>query len=186
MTALTALWLPILLSAVFVFIASSIIHMATPWHAGDYRRVPNEDAVAASLRAHAVPPGDYMMPRPASMKEMSSPEFIEKRRQGPVMVFTMMPSGTMSMTSNLVQWFVYLLAVGLFTAYVAGLALGRGAEYMPVFRLVGATAFMGYALALAQMSVWYRRNWGTTLRSMVDGLVYALITAGVFGWLWPS
>jgi hypothetical protein len=186
MTELSSLLLPILLSAVFVFIASSIIHMATPWHAGDYRRVPNEDAVAASLRAHAVPPGDYMMPRPASMKEMSSPEFIEKRRQGPVMVFTMMPSGTMSMTSNLVQWFVYLLAVGLFTAYVAGLALGRGAEYMPVFRLVGATAFMGYALALAQMSVWYRRNWGTTLRSMVDGLVYALITAGVFGWLWPT
>ena len=186
MTELSSLLLPILLSAVFVFIASSIIHMATPWHAGDYRRVPNEDAVAASLRAHAVPPGDYMMPRPSSMKEMSSPEFLEKRRQGPVMVFTMMPSGEMSMTSNLVQWFVYLLAVGLFTAYVAGLALARGTEYMPVFRLVGATAFMGYALALAQMSVWYRRNWGTTLRSMVDGLVYALITAGTFGWLWPA
>jgi hypothetical protein len=186
MTELTSLLLPILLSAVFVFIASSIIHMATPWHAGDYRRVPNEDAVAASLRAHAVPPGDYMMPRPASMKEMSSPEFIEKRRQGPVMLFTMMPNGEMSMGSSLGQWFVYLLAVGLFTAYVAGLALGRGAEYMPVFRVAGATAFMGYALALAQFSIWYKRNWGTTLRSMADGLLYALITAGTFGWLWPS
>ena len=124
MTELSSLLLPILLSAVFVFIASSIIHMATPWHAGDYKRVPNEDAVAASLRAHAVPAGDYMMPRPSSMKEMGSPEFLEKRRQGPVMIFTMMPSGEMSMTSNLVQWFVYLLVVGLFTAYVTGLALG--------------------------------------------------------------
>lgn len=186
MTELSALLLPILLSAVFVFIASSIIHMATPWHSGDYQRVPNEDAVAAALRPHAIPPGDYMMPRPASMKDMGSPEFIEKHRQGPVMMFTAMPPGQMSMTSNLIQWFIYLLVVGLFAAYVGGLALPPGSEYMRVFRLVGAAAFMGYALALAQASIWYRRNWGTTMRSTVDGLVYALITAGTFGWLWPS
>lgn len=186
MTELSALLLPILLSAVFVFIASSIIHMATPWHSGDYQRVPNEDAVAGSLRPHAIPPGDYMMPRPSSMKDMGSPEFIEKRRQGPVMVFTVMPGGEVSMTGNLIQWFIFLLVVGLFAAYVAGLALPPGSEYMRVFRFVGATAFMGYALALAQMSIWYRRSWGTTMRSTVDGLIYALITAGTFGWLWPS
>lgn len=186
MVPVLSLLIPIVVAAVFVFIASSIIHMATPWHAGDYKRVPNEDAVAASLRAHAVPAGDYMMPRPSSMKEMGSPEFLEKRRQGPVMIFTMMPSGEMSMTSNLVQWFVYLLVVGLFTAYVTGLALGPGAEYMRVFRVAGAVAFMGYGLALAQFSIWYRRNWGTTLRSVADALLYGLITAGTFGWLWPS
>jgi len=186
MTDLSALLLPILLSAVFVFIASSVIHMATPWHSADFGRVPNEDAVAASLRAHAIPPGDYMMPRPASMKDMGTPEFIEKRRQGPVMVFTMMPSGEVGMGGALARWFVYLLVVGLFVAYIAGLALPPGSEYMRVFRLVGATAFAGHALALWPMSIWYRRNLGTTFRSTVDGLVYALITGGTFGWLWPA
>ena len=39
MEFLSALWLPILLSAVFVFIVSSIIHMATPLHKGDFNRI---------------------------------------------------------------------------------------------------------------------------------------------------
>jgi hypothetical protein len=186
MTELSALLIPILLSAVFVFIASSIIHMATPWHSPDYPGLPNEDAAIAALRPLAVPPGDYMLPRPASMKAMSSPEFLEKRSQGPVMVLTVMPNGPMSMGKTLGLWFVYLLVVGLFAAYVAGLTLPPGTEYMRVFRIVGTTAFIGYALALWQISIWYRRSLGTTARSTVDGLVYALITAGTFGWLWPA
>jgi len=31
MTGLHSLWLPILLSAVIVFVVSSVIHMALPW-----------------------------------------------------------------------------------------------------------------------------------------------------------
>ena len=57
---------------------------------------------------------------------------------------------------------------------------------MSVFRFVGTTAFAGYSLALLQSTIWWRRNWGMTLRSMFDGLIYALLTAGVFGWLWPK
>jgi hypothetical protein len=186
MTELSALWLPILLSAVFVFIASAVIHMATPWHSADYRGLPNEDAAIAALRPLAIPPGDYMVPYCSSMKDMRSPEFLEKRRLGPVMVLTVMRAGVAGMGRELALWFVYLVVVGLFAAYVTALALPPGSEYMRVFRFVGATAFMGYALALWQMSIWYRRNLGTTVRSTVDGLLYALITAGTFGWLWPS
>jgi hypothetical protein len=54
-----------------------------------------------------------------------------------------------------------------------------------VFRFVGVTAFIGYTVALRQMSIWYRRAWSTTLKATVDGLIYALLTAGTFGWLWP-
>jgi len=75
--------------------------------------------------------------------------------------------------------------VGFFAAYVASAALPPGTAYPRVFQLVGTTAFVGYALALWQMSIWYRRSWGTTIRSTIDGLAYALLTAGVFGWLWP-
>lgn len=185
MTGLSALWLPVLLSAVFVFIVSSVIHMATPWHKGDYPKVPREDDVMNALRPFNLPPGDYMVPRAGSNKEMRSPEFTEKLKKGPVLMMTVFPSGPFNMTKSLVLWFVYALAVGGLAAYVAGRALPLGSEYLPVFRFVGATAFIGYSVALWQFSIWYNRPWGTTIRATVDGLLYALITAGTFGWLWP-
>ncbi len=185
MTGVSSLWMPILLSAVLVFVVSSIIHMMTPWHKGDYPKVPDEDRVMDALRPFAIPPGDYMMPRPKSMEDMRSPEFLEKRKKGPVMMFTVYPSGTFSMTSNLVNWFLYSVVVSVFAAYVTSRAVPVGAPYLQVFRFVGTTAFMGYALALWQMWIWYRRALGTTIRSTVDGLLYALLTAGTFGWLWP-
>jgi hypothetical protein len=89
------------------------------------------------------------------------------------------------MGKNLVLWFVYCAVVGLFAAYIAGRALAFGAPYPRVFQLVGTTTFIGYTLALWQMSIWYRRAWSTTIKATVDGLIYALLTAGTFGWLWP-
>src|SRR5437879_12293957 len=103
MTPLVSLWLPSLLSAVGVFVVSSVIHMFTPWHKSDYRKVPNEDRVMDTLRPLAIPPGDYMMPRPESTQEMRSPAFVEKFKKGAVMMFTIMPGGSMAMGKNLGQ-----------------------------------------------------------------------------------
>lgn len=186
MTGLTALWLPIVVSAVFVYLASSIIHMVLPWHKGDYPRMPGEEKFRAAVGPMNIPPGDYIVPRCDSMAEMKSPEFLAKMKEGPVMVMTVMPNGQPSMARNLSQWFVYLLVVGVFAGYVAGRALPPGSEYLHVFRFAGATAFCAYSLALAQMSIWYQRGWRITLLSMFDGLIYALLTAGTFGWLWPK
>jgi hypothetical protein len=186
MTPLLALWLPILLSAVIVFVVSSIIHMASPWHKSDYPKIPNEDRVRDALRPLAIPPGDYMIPRPSDRTEMASAQFAEKLKQGPNLIMTVLPTGLWTMGRNLIMWFVYAVVVGAFAACVASQALPPGTEYMRVFRLVGVTAFIGYALALWQMSIWYRRAWSTTIKATVDGLIYALLTAGTFGWLWPS
>jgi hypothetical protein len=185
MTSLLALWLPIVASAVIVFIASSIIHMGPFWHRGDYPKVPNEDRLRDAVRAVSIPPGEYMVPRAASSKDMQAPEFQEKLKQGPVLVMTVLPNGMMSMTSNLVQWFLYCVVVSFFAAYVASRALPGGTEYLRVFQLIGATAFVGYTLALYQMSIWYKRSWSLTVKATVDGLIYSLLTAGTFGWLWP-
>ena len=184
MTALSALWLPILVSAVLVFIASSLIHMASPWHKGDFPRLSNEDQVLDALRPMSLPLGDYMMPRPSSRQDMASTAFQEKFRRGPVVMMTVLPT-EMSMGRNLAMWFAYCVVVGVFAAYIAGRALAPGTAYLQVFRFAGATAFIGYTLALWQMSIWYRRAWTTTIKATVDGLIYALLTAGVFGWLWP-
>ena len=185
MVGILELWLPILLSGVIVFVASSIIHMASPWHKTDYPRVPNEDQLRNALRPLAIPPGDYMIPRAESSAEMRSPEFAEKVKQGPNMIVTFLPNGPWSMKNNLIQWFLYTLVVSALAAYVAGRALPAGSAYLAVFRFVGVTAFIGYSVALWQMSIWYRRSWSTTAKGTVDGLIYALLTAGTFGWLWP-
>jgi hypothetical protein len=183
--ALSDLWLAVLLSAVLVFVASALIHMALPWHKNEYPAVPDEARARAAIGPLAIPPGDYMLPRCASQKEMNTPEFKEKLKQGPVMVLTVLPNGEWGMGRYLGQWFVYCLVVSLFTAYLAARVLPATAPYMAVFQIVAVTAFMGYSLALWQMSIWWRRAWSTTLKATVDGAVYALVTAGVFGWLWP-
>lgn len=186
MTTIAALWLPILLSAVIVFIASSIIHMAPLWHRSECPKVPDEDRVLDALRPFAIPPGDYMLPRAADMAAMKSPEFAEKLRRGPVMLLTVLPNAPFSMGKSLTQWFIYVVIVGIFAAYVAGRTLAPGTEYLTVFRVTSVTAFIGYAAALWQMSIWYHRSWSTTLKATLDGLIYALLTGGAFGWLWPA
>ena len=185
MTGLTALWLPILLSAVLVFFASSIVHMASPWHKNDYPRLPDEDAFRNALGSLNLPAGDYMVPRAYARGDLQSPEFLAKLEQGPNVIMTVMPKGGMKMSTSLIQWFIYLLAVSIVAAYVAGRALPPGSEYLEVFRFVGTTAFVAYSFALFQMSIWYRRSWGITIKSAIDGLLYALLTAGMMGWLWP-
>ncbi len=163
MTGITALWLPILLSAIAVFVASSLIHMVSPWHKGDYPKVPDEEAVRSALGPLAIPPGDYMVPRPVGRAEMRSPEFLDKVRAGPNLILTVLPNGP----------------------YIAGRALSPDPEGAGIVRFVGATAFIGYSAALWQMSIWYRRAWSTTVKATVDGLIYALITAAIFCFLWP-
>jgi hypothetical protein len=183
MVSLTSLLIPILLSAFFVWIASSIIHMLLGYHNSDFGPVPDEEGARAALR---YPPGDYVVPYSGSMEAMKKPEFAEKMKAGPVVFMTVLPNNRNFMGSALVLWFIYCAVVSLFAAYIAGRALAPGADYLDVFRFAGATAFAGYVLALWQNTIWYRRSATTNLKNTFDGLVYALITAGTFGWLWPS
>lgn len=185
MVALSALWLPILLASVLVFLASWAIHMLPLWHKTDYPRFASEDRVLDALRPIGVPPGEYMMPRPADLTEMRSPAFQEKMKRGPAVLMTVFPPWTGSMGAQLGQWFVYTVVVSILVAYVAGIAFGPGTPYMQVFRIVSTTAFLAYAVALWQSSIWFRRPWSITLKNTLDGLIYGLLSAGVFGWLWP-
>ena len=186
MVPLMSLWLPILLSAVFVFLVSFVLHTVLTYHFKDFAKLQNEDDVTDALRKLNVPYGEYLFPHAANSKEMSSPEFKEKMKKGTAGFLTFWDASRPEMGKNLTQWFVYCVVVAIFAAYIAGRALGPGAQYLSVFRFAGTTAFLGYAVALWQDSIWFRRSWNTTLRNTFDGLVYALLTAGTFGWLWPA
>jgi hypothetical protein len=183
MVELTSLLVPIALSAVIVFIASALINMLPLWHRTDFRRLPDEESARAALRG--TPAGDYVVPYAAGMAEMKEPDHVRRLEEGPIAFMTVARPGSWSMGPSLVQWFIFCLVVSIFAGYIAGRALPPGANYLDVFRFAGATAFAGYALALWQNTIWYRRPASTTLKSNLDGLIYALLTAGVFGWLWP-
>ena len=186
MVPLTALWLPILLSALVVFVASSVIHMVLGYHAGDLAPLPAEDEVADALRRADIPPGDFALPHAGSREEWSSPAFAERMKRGPVAFLRIRPDGPPAMGSLLVRWFVFCVVVSVFAAYLAGRAVGPGGEYLEVFRFAGTTAFIGYGLALWGDAVWFGRKASALAKYTLDALIYGLLTAGILGWLWPA
>lgn len=184
MVPLTALWLPILLSAVIIFVASSLMHMLLTYHRSDYRQLPDEDKLLAALRPAGLKPGLYVFPF-CTHKEMKSAAAIEKYKQGPVGFMTIMPSGPPAMPKFLIQWFVYCLVIGFFAAYLTGRTLPAGTHYLQVFRVAGTAAFLAYGLGHLSNGIWKGQSWSATTKEVIDGLVYGLLTAGTFGWLWP-
>lgn len=185
MVPLSSLWLAIVLASVLVFLASWILHMLLTYHRADYRQLPREDEALAALRLSDPPPGYYMFPHCESHKEMAKPEVQEKFRTGPVGILTVFPKGMPQMGKYLGVWFVFTLLVSLFAGYLASRTLPASAHYLAVFRVVGASAFLAYGLGEFPNSIWRGQPWGNTIRAMIDGLIYALVTAGAFGWLWP-
>lgn len=187
MVPLSELAIPILVSAVFVFLASFVLHMLiVAWHHSDIDRLPDDARVQDALRPFNLRPGNYMLPSGEGPSSMKDPVFIEKMTKGPVAFITVRPSGPPTMGKQLALWFVFTVIVSLFGGYVASRALGYGANYLDVFRFVGTTAFAAYGVGAMPESIWWGRKWSATVKTMIDGLIYALLTAGTFGWLWPA
>ena len=186
MIPLIDLWLPILVSAVVVFFASFVMHMVLPYHKSDYRKLPDEDRITDAMRNAGVTRGPaYFFPY-FSFKEMKSPPAVEKMKRGPVGLLTVLPNGPPAMGRNMVQWFLYCVVIGIFAAYLSCRTLAAGAAFLQVFRVVGVAALLGYGAAHAQESIWNGRSWTVTFKHLFDSVVYALLTAGTFGSLWPK
>ena len=185
MVPIMSLWLPIIVSAAFVFVVSSVIHMAFKYHNKDFGKLANEDKVLDALRELNIPPGEYLLPKADSMAEMRSAEYNSKLEKGPGVIMTIWPGAKPTMTKPMVQWFFYSVIIGIFAAYVTGRALPVGASYLEVFRFAGFTAFVCYCVANWQATIWWRQSWRRLITGTIDALIYGLVTAGVFGWLWP-
>lgn len=186
MIPMAELWLPILLSAVFVFIVSSIIHMATPIHKGDFKKMPGEEKILAEMRAQGVQPGSYGFPMCESMKDMGSPEMLAKCNLGPVGFMTVNPNGPCNMGKSLILWFLYSILISAFVAYLAAQGLSRGASFKLVFHLTALAATLGYALGGLPESIWKGQKWSITIKFVCDGVFYGITTGLTFGWLWPA
>jgi hypothetical protein len=182
---LASLWLPILPSAVFVFIASALINMLLKfWHTPDYRKFANEDEVRAAIRAGNAVPGQYSLPwcGPDSMKD---PVMQEKFVQGPVGVVNLRRAGRLNMGAYLLQWFGFCILVSLLCALIARV-LPAGADSHAVFHTTALAALLGYAIGAFPNSIWWGVPWTSTFKYAVDGILYAIITGFTFLWLWPA
>lgn len=188
MVSLASLWLPIMLAAIAVFFLSTLAHAVLKYHESDFQRLPDEDAILASLGPHNLPVGEYMFPHlsRASGSPAKDPAFIERRTRGPAGILTVMPNGMPPLAGFLATWFVYTLLCTILIAYLASRTLPTGAEGSEIFRVTATTAFLAYGVALPQDSIWFGRRWSTTIKNLFDALVYGAATAAIFVWLWPA
>lgn len=180
------LWLPILVSAVGVFFASSLLHMVLPLHKSDYKELPNEDAVMEAMRKGSTQPGHYLFPYCMDFKDLESEAMQAKFDAGPVGLMTVKAPGMPTMGKTLGQWFVFTLFIGTWVAYVANLSLAAGSGFTEVFRTAGTVGVLAYAFGTIPESIWKGLSWGISMKFVFDGLLYGLVTGAVFGWLWPG
>ena len=181
MVTLASLWLAILVSAVFVFFASFILHTLLPHHKSDYAALPDEGAASGLAD---VAPGQYDFPHSTGMNDLKDEGIVAKFNTGPVGLVTMFPNGIPNMTKSLGLSFVHYLVVGFVVAYICAAMLDADAGYLAVFRLAGLTAWLAHGWGTIPDAIWFGKPWSVVLKYMGDGLVYALLTAGTFGWLW--
>ncbi len=179
--SIAALWLPILVATVIVFIAGAVIWMVMPWHKASWRKTGGEEGVRAALKDSA--PGVYPIPSAMLDERAAEPETMAKLEEGPVAFITVVPSGKQTMGSKLGLNFAYNLFVAILCAYMVSRTLTAAAGYLDVFRIAGTTAFIAYGVAYVQESIWFGRPWSMTAKSFLDALIYGLLTGGVFGWL---
>ena len=185
MISLAQLWLPVVVSAVFVFVASSLVHMVFKWHNTDYLKLGNEDEVRAVLNKTKPAPGQYFVPHCADMKEMQSPDMQKKFVDGPVGLVVLRASGLPTMGKSLGQWFAWTLVVGVLVAYLASKSLHPGDSFAHVARLTSIVAFLAYAGGSVQAGIWMGKPWRSVAKEVLDGVIYGAVTAAAFGMLWP-
>ncbi|MEP7157640.1 MAG: hypothetical protein ABI905_17790 [Betaproteobacteria bacterium] len=186
MDSLTQLWMPILATAVLIFIASSVIHMVFKWHNSDYKKLSNEDDVRAVVRAVSPPPGQYVIPHCEHGPEMGSEAMQQKFREGPVAFMTVKANGMPNMGTYLGGWFVFVLVVAALAGCLAMCALPAGKEHAQrAGHLVGMISFLTYFGGSVQMAIWMGKPWSTVFKDLLDSVIYGVISALVFWWLWP-
>ena len=183
---LASLWLPVLVAAVAVFVASSLVHMVFRWHQSDFARLPNEDAVRAALREGGQGAGHFITPWCEGMKQAQSPEMQAKYAEGPIAMITTFKPGPPRIGPQLLQWFVLNLVLAAAVAWLAVHLFGAGVDGRHAGHFAGIVSFLAYGGGSPALAIWMGKRWGTVAKDLLDALIYGTVTALVFMWLWPA
>ncbi|MEM7052187.1 MAG: hypothetical protein AAF604_21150 [Acidobacteriota bacterium] len=186
MVSLASLWLPILVSAIVVHLASFIVWMVLPHHRSDWAKLPDEDAFADAVnQQNPAAPGQYAVPHAANPSDWKDEKLLEKMRRGPVALLVLKPVGQTGMGKNLALHFVHCLVIATLAAYIGALTLAAGTDFARVFQVIGVAAILGWAGCIPVNANWFGHSWSSTIKSIIDGVAYGLLTGAIFGWLWP-
>ena len=182
--ALTSLWLPILLSGIAVFFVSSLIWAVIQYHNSDWQKTSDEEATRNALSGLGV--GQYAVPYAADNAAKADESWQAKYKEGPVAMITVMEHGDLGMGKQLTRWFVYCIFISLLVAYIAGVTLAAGADYMKVFQVTSTTTILAHGGGAGMNMIWFGATPGRTVKDVLDAVIYGLVTAGFFSWLWPA
>ena len=168
-----------------MWIVSALIWTVLPHYKSEFRGLPNEEAARNALTPQNLPPGQYNIPHVSSPQNFEKADVRKKFEEGPACFITVVLSSVPAMGQRMVLSFVYYLVIGVVVAYVASRTLAPEAEYLTVFRLTGTVAWLAYGTGVIPDAVRFGRPWSAVAKHLIDALAYGLLTAGVFGWLWP-
>lgn len=179
------LWMVILAATAIAWLGSCVIWMLLPHHRSDYHQLPDEQALRETLNGQSLKPGMYYFPFCKSFKDMDSPLIKQRMEEGPVGFMTLGQPGGPKMGPLMIQQLLYFLVGCALIAYVVALGYTPGDDYLAIFRVTSAVAFATFGFAVIPEAIWYGRRWSVIAKYLFDALFYALLVAGVFGWLWP-
>jgi hypothetical protein len=181
-TPLVSLWLPIIVSGVALFFASFAAWMLLPHHKPEWTGVDNEDAFLQAVRNAGIGPGQYMFPYSCKPEDWKSEEFKRRQAEGPtgtIIIWKSQPN----MGVNMALTVAFFTITNLVIAYLAGMAIQPGAEFLTVFRFVGTAGVLTYGTANILNGIWFGRK---MIADIIDGIAYGLITGLIFAALWPG
>ena len=179
------LWLPIVLSAAAVWVASALAWMLLPHHRKDFKGLPNEDALMNAVRSQNIAPGLYGFPDMHDCDKMKDPAFKAKMEAGPMGTLHVWPPG-FKMGGKMFASFVFYVVVSALVALLGAITLHHGEDYHRVFHVTVLAAVMGYCLAGIPNAIWFNTPPRNVAMNLIDGIVYGVITAAIFTAMWPK
>ncbi len=187
MELLIPLWLPILLSAAAVWVISIMFGMALPHHKQDWIGLPDEDGFMDSIRGSGIKPGNYLFPDFRGREAMKSVKVQKALKEGPVGHLSVWRT-PVTMGDKLVGSFIVYLVVSTLIAYLTRVALPGAAPPPPfakVFQIAATAGVLAYSFSFIPNALWFGAYKRTIAASIIDGVIYGLVTGAIFAWRWP-
>jgi hypothetical protein len=184
MEFLAHLWLPILISAGVVWVASAVIWMAMPHHKDDFDTLPNETEFINTIKGWGIPPGNYGFPNFRDCKR-DDPEMKKKLEEGPLGILNVWPPQK-GMGMNMMLSFLVYLIVSLLIGYLGWEALGPAKTFAKVFQIIGTAGVLSYSFAFIPSGIWFCQKRKALMMNVLDGIVLGLLTGLIFASLWPT
>lgn len=177
-----SLWMPIVGSGFATHFASTLAWTVLPHHKPEIKSLGDkEEQFTDWIACKEIEPGQYVFPYCEDMKQTETELF--KQKQGKCSGELRVWARPVNMLAAMVKTLGFFLFAAFMIGYVCAYTLTPYTDKGDVFRIVLVLGIMTHCFAIFPRVFWFPRSYAT---SLVDGVVYALLTAGIFYALWPT